>query len=88
MKKVFTLIILIVCIGCFIYTSILLNDTKSEDRKIKKNIQNITTKIDKITKDNNTYTKELDDLKKKNQSKDADLKVWEKAKEKLKKALS
>ena len=88
MKKLFTIIILLACLGCFIYTTMLFINVKDENKKITKNIQDINTKIDSLTKDNSTYTKEIDELRKKNQSKDEDLKIWEKAKEKLKKALS
>ncbi|MBQ3297552.1 MAG: hypothetical protein IJG97_01965 [Bacilli bacterium] len=88
MKKLLMITVVVICISCCIYTSIMLNNTKKENTKLKKNIQTITTKIDKITNDNTLYTEELDKLKKKNQSKDKELIIWEKAKEKLKKALS
>ena len=88
MKKVLGIIILVACLGCFIYTTMLVTDTKKDNKKIKKNIQDVTTKIETLTKDNSTYTKEIEELQKKNQSKDEEFKIWEKAKEKLKKALS
>ena len=88
MKKLLMITVVVICISCCIYTSIMLNNTKKENTKLKKNIQTITTKIEKITNDNTIYTEELDKLKKKNQSKDEELMIWEKAKEKLKKALS
>ncbi len=88
MKKLLMITVVVICISCCIYTSIMLNNTKKENTELKKNIQTITTKIDKITNDNTIYTEELDKLKKKNQSKDEELMIWEKAKEKLKKALS
>ena len=88
MKKLLMITVVVICISCCIYTSIMLNNTKIENTELKKNIQTITTKIDKITNDNTIYTEELDKLKKKNQSKDEELMIWEKAKEKLKKALS
>lgn len=88
MKKVLLTTILFIVIGCFIYTNLALKDVKATNKKINKDIKDITIKIDKLSKDNNTYTTEIDELKKQNQIKDEELIIWEKAKEKLKKALS
>lgn len=88
MRKLLFTTILFISIGCFIYTSITLNDIKTTNKEINKNIKDISIKINKLSKDNNAYTAEIEKLKKKNQSKDEELIIWEKAKEKLKKALS
>lgn len=88
MKKVLFITVLFIAVGCFIYTNIALKDVKDTNKKINKNIKDITIKIDKLSKDNNAYTAEIDKLKKINQIKDEELIIWEKAKEKLKKALS
>ena len=86
MKKLLLGLLLIIVSGACIYSFMIMNDTKEKNTKVKNSITEITKKMDKLNKDNDTYTKEIDNLKKKNEAKNKELHIWEKAKEKLKKA--
>ena len=86
MKKVLLIIVLLIFVVGACFSTYMLFNEKDTNTKIKNNIQEINKKIDKIKKDNSEYKKEIDKIKEENAGKNEELQIWEKAKEKLKKA--
>lgn len=75
-------------LGIFIFSFIKLNIIKNDNIKLQNEINKITADSSTLKEDNQTKEKEINDLKIELKDKLEEIEIWEKAKEKLNKALS
>ena len=87
MKKVVYFIILILFIGITVESTILLENAKTENKKIEKEISETNKKIEDTKTEQEELNGKLDNLKEETKDQLEEYEIWEKAKNKLNQAL-